>query len=77
METGPEVTSIKGNMLANGFPAGDGEITVSSTLKWDKQPLTLNFKQVSWRKFEFLQYKRVDFKTKGFFLGIAYHLLRR
>lgn len=45
METGPEVTSIKGNMLANGFPAGDGEITVSSTLKWDKQPLTLNFKQ--------------------------------
>lgn len=52
METGPEVTNIKGNMLANGFPAGDGEITVASSLKWDKQPLTLNFKQVSGANFE-------------------------
>ncbi|XP_068244762.1 uncharacterized protein [Palaemon carinicauda] len=45
LETGKEVTTITGSMLGGRFPGGDGEITVSSTAMWEKQPLTLNFKQ--------------------------------
>ncbi|KAK8390621.1 hypothetical protein O3P69_010366 [Scylla paramamosain] len=43
--TGSEVTTVTGNMLAQGFPATEGTINVTSTLKWENQPLTFNFKQ--------------------------------
>ncbi|XP_071518164.1 uncharacterized protein [Panulirus ornatus] len=45
IETGSDVTTVKGNMPVRGFPAGDGVITVTSTLMWESQPVTLNFKQ--------------------------------
>ncbi|XP_069195444.1 LOW QUALITY PROTEIN: uncharacterized protein [Procambarus clarkii] len=45
IETGSEVTTVSGNILGQGFPAGDGVITVTSSLVWDKQPIILNFKQ--------------------------------
>ncbi|MPC60952.1 hypothetical protein E2C01_055014 [Portunus trituberculatus] len=45
MVTGSEVTALSGNMLAQGFPATEGTINVTSTLKWENQPLTFNFKQ--------------------------------
>lgn len=38
---------MTGNMLANSFPAGDGDITVTSTRIYESQPVTLVFKQVS------------------------------
>lgn len=45
--TGSEVTTVTGNMLAQGFPATEGTITVTSTLQWENQPVTCNFKQAS------------------------------
>ncbi|KAK3881181.1 hypothetical protein Pcinc_014366 [Petrolisthes cinctipes] len=45
IETGSDVTTISGNMQGEGFPAADGSITFTSALKWESQPLTLNFKQ--------------------------------
>lgn len=45
--TGSEVTTLSGNTLAQGFPATEGTITVTSTLKWENEPLTFNFKQAS------------------------------
>ncbi|KAG7155845.1 Apolipophorins-like 6 [Homarus americanus] len=45
IETGSDVTTVTGNMLAHGFPAGDGTIHFTSTLMWENQPITLDFKQ--------------------------------